>query len=510
MSTHPEDALPTDGSAAPPWAGTAPADPRRWKTLAVLGLIQFMLILDVTVVNVALPHIHDDLRFSQSGLAWVVDAYVIVAGGFLLLGGRLADLFGRRRLFMLGVAIFAVSSIVCGSATDPAALVVGRFVEGLGEAFAGPAALGMIALMFTDPKERGKAFGIWGGLAGLGGVTGSVISGVLVDLASWRWIFFINVPVALIALALIPRLTGESRMVRGQGRPDFGGALAGTAGLLGIVYGLLQVVSHSWGAWQALAPLLGGVALIAVMLAIESLSPAPLIPLGFFANRTRLVANVTTLVSTGGFFTYAYMLTLFEQQVLHYSPLMCGLSYLPFGFSIGFGIGLNNGLMPKLGVRAVLTLGFLGSAVGLFLTSRIEVASSYAADILPGMIVLGLFTGVAIPASASAALHETDMQNSSLASAVQNVMQQVGAAVGIAVLVELALTHAKTAVTGGASAAAASTGGFAVSFGVGAALMLAAAVLAGTLLGNPKAADWGGSGTPVDHEPAASSPAIAS
>ncbi|WET76181.1 MFS transporter [Amycolatopsis sp. QT-25] len=479
-----------DGPGLPPEAA-APADPRRWRILAVLGLVQFMLILDVTVVNIALPRIQDNLGFSGAGLAWVVNGYVVMAGGLLLLGGRLADVFGRRRLFLIGVVVFAAGSIACGAATNPATMIAGRVVQGVGEALTAPAALGLIALMFTDAKERGKAFGIWGGLAGLGGVTGSVISGALVDLVSWRWIFFINLPVAVVALVLVPMLTSESRMTREHVRLDFSGAIVGTLGLGGAVYGLLQVVSHSWASWQVLLPLLGGLALLGAMVAIEARSSAPLIPLSFFGNRTRLVANVGTLVSTGGFFTYSYLLTLFEQQVLHYSPLTAGLSYLPFGVAIGLGIGLNNALMPRLGVRVTLTIGFIGSAVGLFLTGMLDVGSSYAGGVLPGMIILGMFTGVAIPASTSAALHEVDEQNSSLASAVQNVMQQIGAAVGIACLVALALTHATDELRSGADPAVASASGLALSFWFGAAFMVVSAGLVLVLLGNPKAAEWG-------------------
>ena len=511
MTTHSEQAPeatggPLETPAAMSWPGgwnPGPPDPRRWKALAVLGLIQYMLVLDVTVVNIALPRIQHDLHFSNAGLPWVVNAYVIMAGGLLLLGGRLADLFGRRRLFLTGVAIFAVASVVCGAAGNSAVLVIARFVQGAGEACAAPAALGIIALLFTNPVERGKAFGLWGGLAGLGGVSGTVISGLLVDLASWRWIFFINAPVALVALILIPRLTDESRMTREYDRLDFTGAIAGTLGLLAIVYGLLQVVPHSWGSWQVLVPLIIGVALVIAMFVWEARSPAPLIPRSFFSNRTRLVANLSTLISTAGFFTYAFLLTLFEQQVLRYSPLTSGLSYLPFGVAIGVGIGANNALMPRLGVRTVLAIGFIGSAVGLFLTSMIDTSTSYPSGVLPGMVILGLFTGIAIPASASAALHDVDMQNSSLASAVQNVMQQVGAAIGIAVLAALAFSHASHLMHGGTSSAAAAAAGYALSFRIGTSLMILAAVLVLILLGSPKAVDWSGGGAPEHAEPPA-------
>src|SRR5579884_261513 len=250
-------------------AMTAKPDPRRWKALAVLGLIQFMLVLDVTVVNVALPRIQHDLGFTRSGLAWVVNGYVLAAGGLLLLGGRMADLVGRRRLFLAGVGTFAAASAVCGVAVDPGMLVVARFVQGAGEAMAAPASLGLIALLFPDPLERMKALGMWGGIAGLGGTTGTVISGALTDLASWRWIFLVNLPVALVALVAVPRLVTESRMVREHGRPDYAGALTGTGGLVAIVDGLLQASSHAWGSWEVLVPLAGGTALLAAMVAVE-------------------------------------------------------------------------------------------------------------------------------------------------------------------------------------------------------------------------------------------------
>src|SRR4051794_19182716 len=268
-------------SAAGAAGAAAQPDPRRWKALAVLALIQFMLILDVTVVNVALPQIQDDLGFSRAGLAWVVNGYVLMAGGLLLLGGRMADIFGRRKLFLIGVALFAIASATCGAAVNPGMLVASRFLQGVGEALAAPASLGLIALLFTDPRERMKALGIWGGIAGLGGTTGTVISGVLVNYASWRWIFFVNLPVALIALLVVPRLVSESRMVRAHGRPDFAGAVTGTAGLIALVDGLLAAATHPWGSVNVLLPLFGGFVLLGLMVWVEAHSAAPLIPLEF-------------------------------------------------------------------------------------------------------------------------------------------------------------------------------------------------------------------------------------
>jgi EmrB/QacA subfamily drug resistance transporter len=460
----------------------ARSDPRRWRALVVLGLIQFILVLDVTVVNVALPRIQDDLGFSQPGLAWVVNGYVLMAGGLLLLGGRLADIFGRRRLFLLGVSLFAMASAACGAAVAPAMLVAGRFLQGVGEALAAPASLGLIALLFHDPRERIKALGIWGGLSGLGGVSGVVISGALTDLASWRWIFYINVPVAVFALLMVPRLVSESRMVREHHRLDFTGAITGTGGLVAIVYGLLQAASHPWESWQVLLPLLGGVGLLAAMVLVEARSPAPLIPLGFFANRTRVVANIAGLFYASAFFTYFFLLTLFQQQVLGYSPLKGGLAYLPFGIAIGAGIGLGTALMPRLGVKPLLSVGFFGAAVGLLLTSGIQVGTAYATGVLPGMIMLGVSSGLVMPAAANAALHEVTGQDSSLASGVQNTVQQVGGALGLACLVTLALRHAAGEISHGVLPEAAATHGYVLSFRIAAVLLVVGGVLVLALL----------------------------
>jgi EmrB/QacA subfamily drug resistance transporter len=452
-------------------------DPRRWRALAVLGLIQFILVLDVTVVNVALPRIQHDLGFSRPGLAWVVNGYVLMAGGLLLLGGRLADMFGRRRLFLAGVSVFAVASAACGAAATPAMLVSSRFAQGAGEALAAPASLGLVALLFTDPRERMKALGIWGSIAGLGGTCGTVISGALTDLASWRWIFYINLPVAVLALVLVPRLVSESRMVRVHQRVDVAGAVTATGGLVAVVDGLLQAASHPWEAWQVLLPLVVGAGLAAAMIVVEARSAAPLIPLRFFANRTRVAANVVTLFLASAFFTYFFLMTLFEQQVLGYSPLKGGLSYLPFGIGIGAGIGISTALMPRLGVKPLLSVGFLGSAAGLLMTSWIHPGASYAGGILPGMAVLGVFSGLCFPAGVNAALHQVTGQDSSLASGVQNAMQQAGGALGLACLVTLALRHAAGQVRHGVLPAVAAAHGYAVSFRIGAALLAVGGVL---------------------------------
>ncbi|HJQ43505.1 MAG TPA: MFS transporter [Jatrophihabitantaceae bacterium] len=449
----------------------------------MLALIQFMLILDVTVVNVALPKIQDDLGFSRSGLAWVVNGYILMAGGLLLLGGRLADILGRRRLFLLGVGVFAIASAACGAAVNPSMLVISRFLQGTGEALAAPASLGLIALLFPDPRERMKALGIWGGVAGLGGTSGTVISGLFVNYVSWRWIFFVNLPVALFALLMVPRLVSESRMHHGDAkRPDYAGAITGTAGLIAVVDGLLQAAEHPWGSVNVLLPLLGGIALLVLMIWIEAVSDNPLIPLEFFRNRTRVVTNFTTLFFSSAFFSYFFLLTLFEQQILHYSPIKGGLSYVPFGLTIGAGIGIGTALMPKVGVKPLLTFGFFFCALGLWLTSSISVDATYAANVLPGMMVLGFGSGISFPAIGNAALHEVTGQDSSLASGVQNAMQQIGGALGLSCLVTFGLRHAAGRIGDGVAPPVAFTDGYVLAYHIGAVLLVIGGVLVLALL----------------------------
>jgi len=469
MSTARQD------SRSPARAAAGP-DPRRWRALAVLAAMQFMLVLDVTVVTVALPRIQHDLHFSHAGLAWVINGYVLMAGGFLLLGGRLADMFGRRRMFLAGVIVFGVASAVCGAAVSPAMLVSSRFVQGTGEALAGPAALGMIPLLFPDSRERMKALGVWGGIAALGGTFGTVISGALTNV-DWRWIFYINIPVVLFALLIAPRVLPESRMDRAGHRIDVPGALLVTGGLVGVVYGLLQGASHPWGSWHVLVPLLGGAVLLAAAVAWETRAAEPLIPLRFFTNRTRVTSNVLSLGLMAAFLGYVFLLTLFMQQVLGYSPLRTGVLYLPLGIGIGAGLGLSTALMPRMGVKTMLAIGFLGSAVGLLLASGISVSSSYATGILPGLIVFGVFTGICYPGLINGALHQVTGQDSGLASGVQTAMQQIGSALGLATLVTLALRYAGDRIRQGVPPAAALTHGYALSFRVGAIVLAVAGLL---------------------------------
>lgn len=461
--------------------GHAGADPRRWRALAILAAMQFMLIMDVTVVLVALPKIQNELDFSYEGLAWVVNGYVLMAGGFLLLGGRIADMFGRRRMFLVGVFVFGAASAVCGAAQSSSMLVASRFVQGTGEALAGPAALGMIPVLFPDARERMKALGIWGGMAALGGTVGSVISGSLTDLVDWRWIFFINIPVALFALFVVPRVTSESRMTRAH-QIDAVGAVGATGGLVAVVYGLLQAATHPWGSGQVLLPLLGGIGVLIVVAAWETRVPDPMIPIRFFTNRTRVTSNVVSLALLAGFHGYAFLLTLYMQQVLGYSPLEAGMATVPLALAMGGGIGVATMLMPRIGVKPVLVIGFIGSAVALVIASNIDADSSYVGGLLPGLITWGVFSAMCYPGLINGALHQVTGEDSGLASGVQTAMQQVGAALGLATLVPLALRYATDRIHDGVLPAVAQTDGYALSFRVAAAVLVVAALLVLLLL----------------------------
>ncbi len=459
---------------------------KRWAALAVIALVQFIIVLDITVVNVALPHIETSLHFSRAGLAWVVDGYVLTAGGLLLLGGRLADLLGRKRMFLIGVSVFAIASAFSGAAVDSAMLVASRFLQGMGEAIATPAAFGLVALLFTEPKERATAIGINGGVAGLGGTLGPVISGLLISVASWRWIFYVNIPVALIALLAVSRLVAESRATTRMGssraatasgpRADLSGAVLGTAGLVAIVYGFIAAANHSWGAAQVWGALTVGAALAVAFVVRERTALAPLVPSGFFRNRTRVTSNVAAVLFASVFFTVFFLLTLYFQQVEHYSAIRTGLAYLPFGVVISIGIGLASQLVPKVGVKPLFCAGGLLFAGGVLLLSRITVHGPYWTHAFPAMVVMALGSGINFAAFGIASVHQVSGEDASLASGVQNTAQQVGGAVGLALLATLALRHASAAVAHGVTVTSASTSGAVLAFRVGAGVAVAGAL----------------------------------
>ncbi|MFC9748426.1 MFS transporter [Streptomyces niveus] len=468
-------------------AATAKAVGRRGPALVVLCFVQFMLVLDDNVVSVALPTLRDDLGFGTAGLAWVVNAYFLAFGGLLLLFGRMADLLGRRRVFLTGVALFGTASLVCGLAQEPWQLVGGRFVQGAGAAMASPAALALIALLFPGTEERTKAFGLWGGIAGLGGTAGLVISGALTGLASWRWIFLINLPVALAALVLLPRLVPESRAERAV-RLDVPGAVLGTGALVALVYGLLRAGETGWGDTAAVGPLVLAVFLAVAFLVVESRTAEPLVPLSFLSYRFRAVANGATLLFSAAMYAMAFLLMLHLQTVLGYRPLAAGLAYLPYGGGILAGMWLSSRAVIRLGMRPTLVIGFLTSAAGLLLLSGVAPSDGYASGVLPGMLLTSLGCGLSLPALTVAALTGTTEEDAGLGSAVLSSVQQVGGAVGVAVLVALATRRSEALATDG-DAAHAATEGFALALTVTAVLLALGAVLIAALLGSGRSGD---------------------
>ncbi len=474
---------PLDPQTATLESQLAPApDPRRWKALAVLALVQFMIVIDVTVVNVALPSIQKALHFSAGGLAWIVDGYALMAGGLLLLGGRVGDLLGRRRLFLIGSGLFAVASVVSGAAQSQGMLIAGRFAQGAGEALASPAALALVALLFTDAKERTRALGIWAGLAGLGATVGVVLSGVVVTYLDWRWIFFINAPIAAVAITLVPRLVNESKAETTTRRFDIPGAVLATGGVLALVDGFLAAARNPWGSFAVVGPLVGGIVALLALVVVEARSADPLIPLKFFQNRTRVSANVATAAMASGMFGMFFLLTLYLQQVLGYSPLKAGAAYVPFGIGMIIGIGISTAVVERVGARALISTSFGVIAAALLLISRVGVHGSYLTDLLPPILMMSIGMGAAFPATGIAALHQVSQEDAGLGSAVQNTVMQVGGSLGLAVLVTVAVRTATSGAASGLTAAAAATHGYGIAFRVAAGLLVAAALLAVALV----------------------------
>jgi EmrB/QacA subfamily drug resistance transporter len=462
-------------------AGSA-VDPRRWKALFVLALVQFMIIIDITVVNVALPSIQRSLGFSGGGLAWVVDGYALMAGGLLLFGGRVGDLFGRRRLFLIGTVLFAVASFTSGAAQNQTMLIMSRFAQGAGEALASPAALALVVLLFTDAKERTRALGIWSGLVGLGGTLGVLISGLIVNFISWRWIFFVNVPIAAVAIALVPGLVSESRAETANRRVDLPGAVLVTGGVLALIDGFLAASRHPWGSGAVVWPLVLGVAALLALVVVESRTRDPLIPMTFFSNRTRVSANVATAVMASGMFGMFFLLTLYLQQVLRYSPLKTGLAYAPFGLGLVAGIAVSTKILGRVGAKAVTTAALVIAGLGLLRLGGVSVHGSYVGDLLPTILLLSFGMGAAFPALQIAALHEVSAEDAGLGSAVQNTVVQIGGSLGLAVLVTLALRRAASSLATGVSASVAATQGYALAFRGAAFGFFAAAIVAFSLV----------------------------
>jgi len=454
-----------------------------WLVLVIVGLAQFMVVLDATIVNVALPSIQRGLHFSAGSLQWVVNAYTLTFGGFLLLGGRAADLLGRKRLFMAGIAVFSVASLINGLAGSAAMLVLGRALQGLGGALVSPAALSVLTTSFSEGAERTKALGVWSAVAIGGGAVGLVLGGVLTSLLSWQWVFFVNVPVGVIALLLAGRYVPESRAV-GAGRGvDFGGAISITAGLIVLVYAIVNAQSAGWISGTTLG--LGAIAavLLVTFVLLESRLRQPLIRLSIFRMRSIRGANIAMLLVAAGMFAMFFFASLYVQDVLGYSPLVAGLAFLPVTFAIVAGAGLSQQLIRRIGVLAVGLTGMTLGATGLFLLSRIPVAGSYAADLLPGLLVMAVGMGLTFVPVTLVATTKIGDDDAGLASGLLNTSQQLGGALGLAVLSTIAANTtagslgAVSGVPGATARASALVSGFHIAFLIGALLLIGGAVL---------------------------------
>jgi EmrB/QacA subfamily drug resistance transporter len=456
-------------------------DAKRWAALVVVAAAQFMVVLDASIVNVALPSIKTDLGFSESSLQWVVNAYTLAFGGFLMLGGRAADLFGRRRVFIVGLGIFSLASLAGGFATSAGWLIAARGVQGLGAAIVSPAALSIVTTTFTEGAERNKALGIWGALAGAGGAVGVLMGGVLTSGLGWQWVLFVNAPIGAAAALAAPRFVRESR---GEQRTsmDVAGALTVTAGLVALVYALVDAHSAGWGSLQTIGLLALSAVLLVTFVLVELRTPHPIMPLTIFRNRNVASADAVALLVGASLFSMFFFISLYLQQVLGDSALRAGLSYLPLAFSIIFSAGAASQLVTRIGPKPVLVGGLVLTTVGLVLFTGVSAGGSYTADVLiPSIVVaLGLgfsFVPLTIIAVAGVTHHEAGM-----ASGLINTAQQVGGALGLAVLSSIAAARTADVLGPGRPSAGALRGalteGFQSAFAVGAGFAALGVVLA--------------------------------
>jgi len=442
-----------------------------WVVLVLICLAQFMVVLDATIVNVALPSIQKDLHLTEGSLQWIVNAYTLVFGGFLLLGGRAGDLLGRKRLFLIGLVIFTGASLFDGLASSEGMLIGARALQGLGAALISPAALSIIATTFEEGVQRARALGVWAAIAIGGSAVGLILGGVLTQYFSWPWIFFVNVPVGVAAFLLSLRLVPESRDALAHRSYDVAGAITVTGGLMALVYAIVDAQSAGWGSAKTLGFFALAAVLLAAFVVVELRAKSPLVRLSIFRIRSLLTANVAMFLAMSGMFAMFFFNTLYIQRVLGYGPLKAGLAFLPFTAGIMISAGLASQFAPRLGVRPVAALGMLLSAGGLLLLTQLPVHGSYVANVLPSIALSSLGMGaVFMPLTliATTGLHNEDQ---GLASGLFNTSQQVGGALGLAVLSTLAASKTSSA---SGSPAHALVVGFHWAFGAGAVVMVAA------------------------------------
>ena len=458
---------------------------QRAKNLALLllAMTQFVVVIDASIVNVALPSIGRALHFSQDNLTWVVNAYTLTFGGFLLLGGRLADLLGRRRMFMIGLVVFSLASLAGGLAQSEAWLIVARSVQGLGAAIVSPAALSIITTTFAEGEERNRALGVWGAVAGAGGAAGVLLGGLLTTL-SWRWVLFVNVPIGLICTLLAPRILLESHAGFETRRFDFAGAVTVTAGLSLLVYALVDAVNVGWGSAATIVKIAGALALLVAFIVIESRERAPLMPFSIFRLRTLRGADTVALLIGMSLFSMFFFISLYMQQVLHYSPLRAGLSYLPLAVGIILSAGAASVGSTRFGFKPVLICGLLFITAALLWFSRVPAhGGTFTANVLGPSLLAAIGLGLSFVPVTIAAVTGTRPHEAGLASGLVNTAQQVGGALGLAILATVANSRSKAVVQGGGhDLAYALTKGFERAFLVGAGFALLGALLAFVLI----------------------------
>jgi EmrB/QacA subfamily drug resistance transporter len=460
-------------------------DRNRWLALYVLCLASLMIVLDATIVNVALPSIREDLGFSQTSLAWVVNAYLLTYGGCLLLGGRLGDLFGHRRLFLIGISLFTLASLACGVATSQAFLIAARSVQGVGGAIASAVSLSLMMTLFTEPADRAKAMGVFGFVAAGGGSIGVTLGGILTDSLDWHWIFLVNFPIGIAVVALSLKLLPAARIEGAAVKLDVAGAITVTSALMLAVYAIVNGNQNGWTSAQTLGMLGAAAVLLAVFLVIESRVESPLMPLRLFRLRNLATANVVGILWAAAMFAWFFLAALYMQLVLGYTPLEVGLAFLPANLIMGvFSLGLSAKLVMRFGIRAPLAVGLVLAAAGMVLFVRAPVDGSFVVDVLPSMMLLGLGAGTAFNPVLLAAMSDVDQSEAGLASGVVNTSFMMGGAVGLAVLASLAQSRTESLRASGDGVLTALTGGYHAAFLLGAVFALAAAALGAFLL-NP-------------------------
>jgi EmrB/QacA subfamily drug resistance transporter len=453
----------------------------RWLILVIACLAQFMVVLDATVVNVALPSIQHGLNFSASSLQWVVNAYTLIFGGFLLLGGRAADLLGRKRLFAVGVAVFSLASLLNGLAQTSGMLIAGRALQGLGGALVSPAALSIITTTFTRQEERTQALGVWSAIAAGGGAVGLLLGGVLTQLASWPWIFIVNVPVGIATLALTLRYIPESRVEGTHRTFDLAGAVTVTTGLVVLVFAIVKAQSFGWGSARTIGLLAAGVALIAVFTQIERRSKAPLVRLSIFRVRTLAAADIVLLLVASGMFGMFFFASLYVQEILGYSPLKAGLAFLPVTGGIVIGAGIAQQLIKRIGVRNVALVGITLAALGMVVLTQLPIHGSYVSDLLTGLLPMSIGMGLTFVPITLLGTSGVSDDDAGLASGLFNTAQQVGGSLGLAILSTLAASQTasllKSGHTGFIGHQAALVSGYHVAFAAAAVMLGVGAII---------------------------------